>query len=241
MKRLIVIQHVDRESAGLYAELALKLNLEVITCRMDLNATIPEIFEEDILLVMGGPMGVKDINTSKYHWLSKVVNLLRLALKNNFRVIGVCLGAQLLAYAGGGDIEAIRRGPINNKKPEVGWGSIYFNNKNHPLNIFSNNSLDVLHWHGDRILLPPRAELIASSLACKEQLFSINDFAYGIQFHVEVTEVMFAKWVSKDETFVKSALGENAIKILKTQQELFYEKTLNSRIKFINKLYNLLI
>ena len=120
-------------------------------------------------------------------------------------------------------------------------GPVYFQNLKHPLNLLKDSKLDVFHWHGDRVLLPSEAELIASSEVCKEQMFVINQVAYGLQFHVEVEEHMALQWIREDIEFAHKAIGSNASSFLLKQQAKFGKETLCDRIKFINKIYDLLI
>jgi len=89
--------------------------------------------------------------------------------------------------------------------------------------------------------LPNSAELIASSCRCKEQLFSIGPLAYGMQFHVEIDDEMVNTWISEDQKFISSALGADGQYILKQQQKEFGHKTLDSRLEFLNTLFDLLI
>ncbi len=240
MTRLIVIQHIDREEPGLFYKIALERNIKVLICRRYLGEKIPELCAEDILLLLGGPMGIEDINSEKYSWLKEEVNLLKFALKNNIKIIGVCLGAQLLAFAAGGFVEPLKSKTLNKEKPEIGWSPISFVDSSLEFSSLNNYQLDVLHWHKDRILMPHTAKLIASSKECKEQLFCINSFAYGIQFHAEVEEGMISRWISEDNEFIVKALGLNAAKIIMKQQKEYEFKSLESRILFINIIYDLL-
>ena len=98
----------------------------------------------------------------------------------------------------------------------------------------------MLHWHGDRILLPNKAVLIASSSRCKEQFFKIGKFAYGLQFHIETTEAMTNKWIKEDKEFIFKGLGSNGQEILKEENKKYIDKTFFKRKIFINKLYELL-
>ncbi|WP_332299716.1 hypothetical protein [Prochlorococcus marinus] len=87
--------------------------------------------------------------------------------------------------------------------------------------------------------MPDKAELLASSEDCLEQLFHINDFSYGIQFHVEVEENVFLKWIKEDKEFINIALGhEGSNHLLK--QIKYIDESLRSRILFLNKLFDLL-
>ena len=152
------------------------------------------------------------------------------------------MGAQLLAYAAGGDVVMLQEEGSDQPLAEIGWDNIFPQSlKDHcKLTTLLGYSFPVLHWHGDRILLPNTAELIASSCRCKEQLFSIGSLAYGLQFHVEVDDEMVNTWISEDQRFISSALGADGLSILKQQQNEFGHKTLVSRLEFLNILFDLL-
>ena len=242
MSRLLVLQHLERERPGLFVNLAEERGFSVCTFRLDLGDSLPELRNGDLLLVMGGPMGIRDIGTSTYPWLIEEVGLIKEALKQGIGIIGVCLGAQLLAYAAGGDVERLQEDGSDQPLAEIGWENIFPNSlENHcQLTTLLAYPFPVLHWHADRILLPNTAELIASSCRCKEQLFSIGSLAYGIQFHVEIDNEMVNTWISEDHKFISSALGVDGQSVLKKQQKEFGYKTLNSRLEFLNILFDLL-
>ena len=244
MNRLIVLQHLERERPGLFANIAEERGFSVFTFRLDLGDSLPKLMIGDLLLVLGGPMSVRDIGTSKYPWLTEEVGLIKQALNQGIGIIGVCLGAQLLAYAADGGVEMLKEDVSNEPLPEIGWEKIFFpqslENKSRLTSLFE-YPFHVLHWHGDRILLPSSAELIASSCRCKEQLFSVGSLAYGVQFHVEVDDEMVNNWILEDQEFIYLALGANGQSILKQQQKEYGHKTLNSRLEFLNALFDLLI
>jgi GMP synthase-like glutamine amidotransferase len=187
-------------------------------------------------------MGIRDIGTSTYPWLVEEIGLIKEALNLGVGMIGVCLGAQLLAYAAGGDVEMILEEVSHQPLAEIGWDKIFPQSldNNFKLTRLLRHPFPVLHWHGDRILLPNSAELIASSSRCKEQLFSIGPLAYGMQFHVEIDDEMVNTWISEDYKFISSALGADGQSILKQQQKEFGHKTLDSRLEFLNILFDLL-
>ncbi len=242
MRRLVVLQHLERESAGLFANLAKERGFRVCTFRLDLGDTLPEISRGDLLLVLGGPMGIRDIGTSTYPWLIEEVGLIKEALNHGVGIIGVCLGAQLLAYAAGGDVEILQEEVSLQPLAEIGWENIFPQSleNNCKLTTLLGDFFPVLHWHGDRILLPNTAELIASSGRCKEQLFRIGSLAYGMQFHIEIDNDMVNTWISEDHKFISSALGSDGQSILRQQQKEFGQKTLDYRLKFLNILFDLL-
>ena len=97
-----------------------------------------------------------------------------------------------------------------------------------------------MHWHGDRILLPECAELLASSSRCEEQLFKIGPSAYGIQFHIEIENEMVYSWIKEDKKFIYSALGQYGHSFLKKQQAEYGNITLEARLKILNTLIDIL-
>ncbi len=242
MSRLVVLQHLEREGPGLFTKIAKERGMSLSIFRLDQGDPLPELEKEDLLLVLGGPMGIRDINDPTCLWMSEELDLIKDALSKQIAIIGVCLGAQLLAHADGGEVEILLEKPSLQPLPEVGWKPIYFNDQGEKESwgSFFESPFNVLHWHGDRILLPSSAELIASSNRCKEQLFKIGSFAYGLQFHVEIEDEMVNRWINDDTEFIKSALGENAELILRKQQKVYGNKTLNNRLCFLRKIFELI-
>ncbi len=238
MCRLLVLQHLEREGPGLFAQIAEDRGFTVFIFRLDLGDSLPVLKTGDLLLVLGGSMGIRDIGNPNYSWLTKEVDLIKDALNQDIAIIGVCLGAQLLAYAAGGDVEVLNEEISGRPLAEIGWHNVYshgFENID-KLTTLLGKDFPVLHWHGDRILLPPTAELLASSSRCEEQLFKIGSFAYGIQFHVEIENEMVNRWIEEDKDFISLALGKDGQSILKKQQKEYSNKTLEARLEFINTL-----
>ena len=239
MSRLLILQHIEREGPGLFSKIAKNRGMETSIYRLDLGEELPKLITGDILLVLGGPMSINDIKDPNFPWLIKELSFIKEALNNNFRIIGVCLGAQLLANAAGGKVEVLSNEATFKPLPEVGWGPIVLNKKNNNDSLGDLLSLPfpVLHWHGDRILLPPCAELIASSNRCEEQLFKIGSQAYGLQFHIETEGEMVKKWIEEDKVFIKTALGIDAESILLRQEKIHREATHRMRSELIIKLF----
>ncbi len=243
MSRLHVLQHLEREGPGLFVQLAEEKGFSVWTYRLDLGDSLPELCNGDLLLVLGGPMGIRDIGNPNFPWIRKEIALIREALNKDIGVVGICLGAQLLAYATGGDVEVLKEGISRQPLAEIGWHDVSSDGlgKKNRLATLLGKPFPVLHWHADRILLPTTAELIASSYRCKEQLFQIGSLAYGIQFHVEIDNDMVNRWINEDMEFISSALGRDGQSILRRQQQEYCNKTLEARLVFLNTLFDLLI
>ena len=240
MKRLLILQHLEREGPGLFEQIAKERDLKIEIVRLDKKDNLPQTKKGDLILIMGGPMGVKDIGSERYPWLKSERDFIKRELKNKRPIIGVCLGAQLLASAAGGDIEILKYGSPPKALPEIGWSQIFLDKSNQDFKELFEEPFHVLHWHGDRIVLPNKAVLIASSSRCKEQFFRIGDFAFGLQFHIESTGSMIDKWIKEDKEFIFKGLGSNGQEILKEENRRYSDKTFLKRKLLISKLFKIL-
>ena len=243
MKKLLVLQNIEREGPGLFLKLAKEKGFLPKIYKLYLGEKLPEAEEDDLILIMGGPMSVRDLNNKRYFWLRDETYFLKRAIENRISIIGVCFGAQLLAHILGGKIEQLKDESNRVNKPEIGWSKISLSDENFygEISLWIKESLKVLHWHGDRIKLPPQAELIASSARCSEQLFKVGELIYGLQFHVETEGLMTDDWVKNDKKFIISGLGKDGPKILRNQCNQFESKTHNARVFFIKKLLDKII
>ena len=240
MKKLLVIQNIEREGPGLFLKVAEQKGFLPERYNLSLGDKLPNAKKEDLILIMGGPMGVNDIDNKKYFWLRQETEFIKSAIENQISIIGVCLGAQLLAYIFGGKIKKLKDETNKRNHPELGWSEISSINQESvdDLSLWLKKPLKVLHWHGDRIILPPQAELLASSFRCKEQFFKIGNLIYGLQFHVETEGFMTNDWIKHDKKFIISGLGEKGQEILKNQCKVYESSSYDARVKFINKLIN---
>ncbi len=210
MAELLVLQHLPLEGPGLIAACAEERGHTLRTLDLSSGAPLPPArVPGQILVVMGGPMGVGDLANPAYPWLAAEVELLRQRLALRAPVLGICLGAQLLAAAAGGGAEPLLVGDPPRPLREVGWGAVTFTATaaHEPVVAGLAASELVLHWHGDRIVLPPQAVLLASSLHCREQAFRIGQHAWGLQFHVEMDATGIEAWLAEDADYVRAALG----------------------------------
>jgi len=209
MTRLVVLQHLEREGPGLFAHEAMARGWPLLICRLDRGDELPALHPDDLLLVLGGPMGVADVGGEAHPWLVPEVALLQRVLGQGLPVIGVCLGAQLLALAAGGGAVPLQVGDPPRLLREVGFGAVTWlvDSASEPLLAGLDVSELVLHWHGDRCVLPPQAELLGSSLHCPEQMFRLGRMAVGLQCHLEVEPAMLERWLIEDRDYVIGALG----------------------------------
>ncbi|MCP9849363.1 type 1 glutamine amidotransferase [Cyanobium sp. Morenito 9A2] len=209
--KLEILQHLDREGPGLIAACAADRGWDTSVIRHDQGEPLPSTTHADpaLLVVLGGPMGVGDLDDPDFTWLARESNLIATRLAARQPVLGICLGAQLLAHAAGGGVVPLSAGDPPSPLRELGWGAIHWmaDAQAEPVLEGLAPSELVLHWHGDRIQLPPGATLLGSSLHCPEQFFRLGQHGWGLQFHVEVGGEALERWLVEDHDYVLAALG----------------------------------
>ena len=141
------------------------------------------------LILLGGPMSANDPLPFLHHQLEA----LEIALARQIPILGICLGAQLLAKAAGGNI-------YRNHNKEIGFYDVHLTNEGRADPILGklNATECVFHWHSDTFDLPAGAKLLATSSLTRNQAFRIGESAYGLQFHPEVKPEMIAQWCTED-------------------------------------------
>jgi len=150
---------------------------------------MPDASEASGLIFLGGTMSVNDDRP----YLRREIQLITEAVERRQPVLGVCLGAQLMARALGSRV-------YRNGAPEIGWSEIYFSEGASEDSVFSGfgSSQMMFHWHGETFDLPADATRLAYSRLCRNQAFRVGRSAYGLQFHAEVTPAMIADWCAHD-------------------------------------------
>jgi GMP synthase (glutamine-hydrolysing) len=178
MQSWAILQHVPYEGPGLIAEQARQRGLRIDLRHLYRGDSIPGVAEVGGLIVMGGPMGLGDLEAHPH--LEAELELLAAASTAGLPVLGVCLGAQLLACALGGEV-------FPAEEPEAGLGTVTLTPAGRSDVVFgpAEPCVPVLHWHEDTFSLPPGAELLASSDRVVNQAFRAGR-SYGLQFHVEL-------------------------------------------------------
>ncbi|XFA72874.1 type 1 glutamine amidotransferase [Thermosynechococcaceae cyanobacterium Okahandja] len=184
--RLHYLQHVPFEPPAQIATWAKARGHSWQGTHLYVGEGLPRITDIDAVIVMGGPMGVDD--EAHYSWLAAEKAFLAAAIARGLPILGICLGAQLLAQVLGARVT-----PGATK--EIGWYPIELTTaaQAHPWFQAWPESLTVFHWHGDTFSLPDGALPLASSAACAQQGFLWGDRLLGLQFHLEVTPASIAE------------------------------------------------
>ncbi len=172
-----VLQHAPFEGIGSIASWLTERKADVSFTRFFERTQFPEAGELDLVIAMGGPMSVND--EEALPWLRPEKEFIRDAVKRRVPVLGICLGAQLIASALGGRV-------YPNAKKEIGWFPIEATPGPADVFRFPEKCL-VFHWHGETFDLPPGAVRLARSEACENQAFQIDRTVIGLQFHLETT------------------------------------------------------
>jgi GMP synthase-like glutamine amidotransferase len=188
--KILVLMHVESEGPGTLGTFLESVNAEVRIAHLYAGDKIPsEPTGLDGIVSMGGPMNVYE--EDKYPFLRRETILLRNAVDGNLPVLGICLGAQMIAKACGARV-------IKSPAKEVGWGKISLTGSAKSDNLIAGlpEILDVLQWHDDMFEIPEGGALLASSEACPNQAFRHRN-ALALQFHLEVNEEMLKEWFAE--------------------------------------------
>ena len=179
--QLHYFQHVPFEGLGSIEPWAIDMAHEITSTRLFAGDPFPNLDDIDMLIVMGGPMGIYD--EDKYPWLFKEKKYIDEAIVNGKIVLGICLGAQLVA-----DVLGAKVYPNTHK--EIGWFPIQKTLDTAETRIadFLPEQIEAFHWHGDTFDIPLGAVHIAKSAACENQGFIYDDQVIALQFHLETLE-----------------------------------------------------
>lgn len=174
------LQHVPFEDLGIIESLLISGGHQLSCTKLYKSCDLPLVHDFDWLIVMGGPMGVND--EAAYPWLRHEKKLIQDAISNNKTILGICLGAQLIAQVLGANV-------YRNNYREIGWFEIERakdTGKTIMADVFPART-HAFHWHGDTFDIPKGAVHIAKSEACLNQGFVFEDRVIGFQFHLEST------------------------------------------------------
>jgi GMP synthase-like glutamine amidotransferase len=172
-----ILEHAPNEGAGQIAEWSRIRRHDLAVTRLDLGEPLPSVEDFDLLVIMGGGMNI--YQHRDFPWLVDEKRLIARTAARDKAMLGVCLGAQLIADVLGGKV-------VQNPHKEIGWFPVRFIDRQPPFDVFP-EECTVFHWHGDTFELPARARRVAESEACGNQAFLFGNRIAGLPIHIEVT------------------------------------------------------
>ena len=187
MKTVLALRHIHFEDLGTLEPLLRERGFEtryVDPAEDDLSAA--DARSADLVVVLGGPIGAFD--EAVYPFLTAELRLIEQRLAGGGPLLGICLGAQLIARVQGADVL-----PMDVK--EIGFGGVTLTDAGLASPLAPLPGVPVLHWHGDRFETPASATLLASTARCAEQAFAVGDAVLGLQFHIETDAARIERWL----------------------------------------------
>jgi GMP synthase (glutamine-hydrolysing) len=189
MKKLLVLQHVPHELLGTLNPLLKKSGFRIRYVNFARHPDAqPSLDGYDGLVVLGGPMSVNDAGRLPH--LTVELKLIEEALRRNIPVLGICLGAQLIAKTLGAAV-------YPNQAKEIGWYDVSPTDhaQSDPLLGGFADAEKIFQWHGETFDIPRSTRHLAFSALCANQAFRYGTHVYGFQFHLEVDEPMIHRWL----------------------------------------------
>jgi GMP synthase (glutamine-hydrolysing) len=193
----LIIKHVDIEGPGLieYCLKQIKISYQILCLDADIH--LPKLDDFTHIIILGGPMNVYE--EDRYPFLRKEDLFIKEAIQRGKFILGICLGAQLIAKALGAKVS---KAPVK----EIGWYDVSLTRIGSRDPLFSNlpKRFPVFQWHEDTFEIPKAGKLVATSSLVPHQAFRYGDNAYGLQFHLELTEDMIQEWMETYEDEFRS-------------------------------------
>jgi GMP synthase-like glutamine amidotransferase len=249
MSSAVILQHVPFEGPGRIVPVFRDFGIPCDVRHLYKGDEVPTDLDEiRVLVVLGGPMGVSDVGSSQHPFLTKEVETLKRMVAADRPVLGICLGAQLLAHAAGAKVYPnVKPGATpeapGTPMPEIGWGpvSFPFPGGTEPIVFGLNEGAEMFHWHFDTFDLPklppppnpapPPAPppptgsvLISSTRACKNQAFRFKARLFGFQYHFESTREGIEQLVANRKEDIGKVLGADGEAKIRQDTEKFYSR-----------------
>jgi GMP synthase-like glutamine amidotransferase len=181
--RIQCIQHVFHEDMGSIKPWITQKGYDLQVTKMFNNESLPDTFDFDWLIILGGPMGAYE--ESRYPWLVEEKRFIEKCIRSDKKVLGICLGSQLIADVLGGKV-------FKGRFKEIGWQTVSLTQAGKKSKLFTDFSEleTVFQWHGDTFDLPDKAVHLIKSDVCQNQAFSYGDNVLALQFHLEFTPII---------------------------------------------------
>jgi GMP synthase (glutamine-hydrolysing) len=236
MSKAIILQHVAHEGPGRIVPVFRDFGIPTEVRHLYRGDEVPtDLDEVRALIVLGGPMGVSDLANPKYSFLARELETIQRIVAADRPLLGICLGAQLLAHAAGAKVHP-------NEMPELGWGPVTFPfpGGTEPMVMGAVDGTPVFHWHFDTFELPKLpapanapaggpppptgSSLLSSSPACKNQAFRFKTRLFGFQYHVELDRPGIEQLVAGNREQLTQVHGADAERTIRQDTEKHYPR-----------------
>lgn len=228
---ILYLKHIDIEGPETIALFFKKNGYQAQVLELYNGAAFPQELDGiDAVVCLGGPMNVYE--EEKYFFLNEENVFIQRLLDAQIPFLGICLGSQLLAKAAGAKV---MRSPVE----EIGWGRVKLTDDGLSDALFKGLGRDLLvyQWHGDTFTIPPNGKWLAKGQNCPRQALKVGSVAYGLQFHIEITDQSIRQWsdayfkdspslLSEKKDMMLKAYAENKM-LFEKEAEIIYTNFLN--------------
>jgi GMP synthase (glutamine-hydrolysing) len=235
MRKVLVFQHVANRLLGTLNPTLKerKLKIRYINYERTPNER-PTVERYNGLIILGGHMGVYE--SDQYQHIKIELKAIEDALKKNIPVLGICLGAQLIAEVLG---SPVRKHSVK----EIGWYDVHFNQQALNDSLFNHfGPIErIFQIHGDTFDIPKSAIHFAHSTTCHSQAFKYGNNVYGLQFHLEVDEPMILRWLANESNIrdIEASNGEFTIEKIKSETALNIQRSMHLSLETFSKFVDL--
>lgn len=249
MSKAVILQHVPHEGPGRITTVFGDFGIPTDVRHVYKGDEVPSDLDDvRMLIVLGGPMGVEDVGKEQYPFLAKELELMKRCVLIDRPTLGICLGAQLLAHAGGAKVYPNAKPGATPEQPatpmpEIGWLPVTFPfpGGTEPIVTGLHDGAMMFHWHYDtfdlpRLPPPPNAPpppappppagnaLLSSSKACKNQAFRFKNRLFGFQYHFELTEADIEKMLAAQKSDVEKVHGAEGEAQIRKDTKAYYKQ-----------------
>lgn len=227
--RVLIIKNIQIEGPGTIEEYlkAIKAPYQIIN--ISGCEKVPDLSGFTHLVIMGGPMAVYEMEG--YPFLKKEALLIERAIRSGLHVLGICLGAQMIAHVLGARV-------FPGRVKEIGWYEVSLTEEGKRDQVMSqisdNGKATVFQWHGDTFDIPNGAVRLASSELFENQAFRYSEGVYALQFHIEVTPDIIREWFKNERDFDLSGTISETVRLFQTYHRRakdFYSKFFTLRYR----------
>lgn len=227
--KVLIIKNIQIEGPGTIEDYLKAIRAPYQIINISSKEMVPDLSYFSHLVIMGGPMAVYEMES--YPFLKEEARLIEKAIKSGLHVLGICLGAQMIAHVLGARV-------YPGRVKEIGWYEVSLTEEGKGDQVMSrlsdNGTATVFQWHGDTFDIPNGAVRLASSELFENQAFRYSDGVYALQFHIEVTPDIIREWFKDERDFDLSGTISETVRLFQTYHRRakdFYSKFFTLRYR----------